>query len=927
MKPLYFLILSFFFWSNVLFSQDTLRVPTTYSSIQSALNAASENDLVLVSPGIYNERLIWPGLSTLSLISTDGSSETIIDGNQGGTVIKMPGNWDSGPNEESVLKGFTIRNGSTVDQDGAGIYLGGGRPTFEDLVLEDNECTGDASWGCGMALRNFAGTIRNCRFDNNVIDTDSRAYGAGANIEFVDDAVIENCDFVGNVAGTDSWAYGGGLYLDMSFQADENAVVDITNCRFITNSTTTSSWSYGAGIYASRFETTQLNISGCHFEGNQTLLGNWRYGGAIHAEVAKLKIENCTFNENVSVNGLAIHVEEDWGSENTVVEINGCEFSNHESGSSNPEYAGVLHAETNVNLNNSVFHHNYCSAIATGFISSSSSGSIDVQQTNLVYNLGGISANVEADFSISNSIIWNYDSQLSNGTFDVKYSIVKGGYSGVGVLSSDPLFTDEYNFIPQTTSPCLGAGQPNSLTTDIAGNSRPNPPNSFPDIGAYEIYQQSRNIRASFYYDENGNGEKEADEQNLSVGQVRIDGEVYSNFLSDGILQSAELGEVSVEFVDLEEDNWYLTSEASYVIDVIGDDFYEEVSFGLLPTIAFTKLESSIYSGNFRCGEWVDFEVSAYNNGTTIETGVLWFNVDERIEEIYFETLPDTVVGDYTYGWYFEDLFLGETFRVDIQIKSPLIEDEADVGQLFYFKAWTNEVPARDFFCYDIEHRCSFDPNDKQVFPNRPDSLALLDGAMQYLIRFQNTGNDYAKDVVLVDTLSEHLDMNTFRVLGSSHPELLQVKIEEERHVQFIFNNIFLPDSLTQPEASQGYVQFLIYPKEGLAEETVITNTGHIYFDFNPAIVTNQTHSILVEEFPIVSIDPTDVISVHFYPNPATDIIQFNQTVESVRLFDGNGRVCMQAKQVNQIDVGALSAGIYIIEINGQKELHSVVIE
>ena len=67
-------------------AQNTLLVPSAYSTIQAAVNASVDGDTVLVSPGLYNETVSLNGksivLASLYLTTGDTSyiSSTIIDG-------------------------------------------------------------------------------------------------------------------------------------------------------------------------------------------------------------------------------------------------------------------------------------------------------------------------------------------------------------------------------------------------------------------------------------------------------------------------------------------------------------------------------------------------------------------------------------------------------------------------------------------------------------------------------------------------------------------------------------------------------------------------------------------------------------------------------------------------------------------------------
>ena len=223
----------------------------------------------------------------------------------------------------------------------------------------------------------------------------------------------------------------------------------------------------------------------------------------------------------------------------------------------------------------------------------------------------------------------------------------------------------------------------------------------------------------------------------------------------------------------------------------------------------------------------------------------------------------------------------------------------------------------REELCYEQELRCAYDPNDKRVFPNRPDSLALLGEEMLYSIRFQNTGNDVADDVVVVDTLDTNLDLSTFTIINSSHPDLLEVVFDraEQNIVNFRFENIFLPDSTTNEPASNGHITYAITPKEGLPIDTEITNTAFIYFDFNPPIITNTTSSTLVDVFPpLVSTKETEEWNDLFiYPNPTQRTINLNEEADLIQIFNLDGQLLMAKEKTRRLSLATLPSATYVL--------------
>jgi hypothetical protein len=141
----------------------------------------------------------------------------------------------------------------------------------------------------------------------------------------------------------------------------------------------------------------------------------------------------------------------------------------------------------------------------------------------------------------------------------------------------------------------------------------------------------------------------------------------------------------------------------------------------------------------------------------------------------------------------------------------------------------------------------SYDPNDKQVFPSgvTEHRYTPTDTRLNYLIRFQNTGTDVAYKVVVIDTLSAHLDISTLEIGAVSHSYKLSVSGKQRPVLTFTFNNIMLPDSNANERGSHGFINISIQAKEGLQEKTRIDNYADIFFDYNEPVRTNATSNTL----------------------------------------------------------------------------------
>ena len=235
--------------------------------------------------------------------------------------------------------------------------------------------------------------------------------------------------------------------------------------------------------------------------------------------------------------------------------------------------------------------------------------------------------------------------------------------------------------------------------------------------------------------------------------------------------------------------------------------------------------------------------------------------------------------------------------------------------------------PASPFIhqaCFNVVN--SFDPNDKTARPEGfgPEHIVWPGTTLDYRIRFQNTGNDTAFLVTILDTLSADLDPGTIELKSSSHP--YRFDLLAGKYMQFTFENILLPDSLTNPEGSQGYVEFSIKPRTDLPIGTTVGNSAAIYFDFNKPVITNTVYRKFDKYFEVTSVNtPGETVPVQIYPNPALAmaIIELPAEITSTgltfELLDVTGRLIRSDKFTGpkyQLICGDLAGGAYFWRIS-----------
>lgn len=146
-------------------SAAVINVPADVGTIQGAIDAALDGDVIQVAPGTYTGSIDFKG-KTIRLIGVQGAAATILDGGGAGSVVQF----FRGESGGTVLQGFTVRNGNGGFGGGGGVLVASSSPTIVDNVITGNV----ACSGAGISV-SFGSPL----IQGNVISGNSQAGCSG----------------------------------------------------------------------------------------------------------------------------------------------------------------------------------------------------------------------------------------------------------------------------------------------------------------------------------------------------------------------------------------------------------------------------------------------------------------------------------------------------------------------------------------------------------------------------------------------------------------------------------------------------------------------------------------------------------------------------------------------------------------------------
>ena len=484
----------------------------------------------------------------------------------------------------------------------------------------------------------------------------------------------------------------------------------------------------------------------------------------------------------------------------------------------------------------------------------------------------------------------------------------------------------------------------------------------------YENLFEKPSIKATVYYDNNGNGIRDADDwlfsnQNLLLSPAGLSAWSDAQDIFRFILQPG-VSELSVL-----PDPLYTSSTPSSV-EIDSDNLTNEcIEFGLEPNGEIIQYTQEFTFVSTRCDVQTSTVISLRNDGNQAIDIVSTLALDEKIEIISSDLTP-TDLDFSTATWEINNLLPGRNIDIEVIVQIPPVSMPNEILN----SSLSSTIQDRDgneILTTTTEDnsvlRCAFDPNDKSVSPDFEGDVnyTLFSDTLIYTVRFQNTGNDTAFNVTILDELDTGLDWSTFEPRSSSHD--FETTLDDNGHVSFHFPNINLPDSIVNEPRSHGFIKYRINSSP-LRIDSIIHNTADIIFDTNPAIRTNTTENILIVSFDQdgdgfiflddcddtnadinpnadeianngidENCDGTDLsTSTHdlssaivlISPNPATEYINIKVDGNldyKVQLYTLNGMLIQAGYNQQQLRLNHLSNGIYILEVQDNNTGQSII--
>lgn len=443
-------------------------------------------------------------------------------------------------------------------------------------------------------------------------------------------------------------------------------------------------------------------------------------------------------------------------------------------------------------------------------------------------------------------------------------------------------------------------------------------------------------IRFDAFIDTNGNGIHDGGEVNYN------DGTFYYERNNDGTVHNIESDTGTYTLYETNPTNTYTVGYDMYtncsVSYTVSPSVYNNLTIptgsGLtmlpFPITIVPCIDLEVYverRETARPGQTYSHWVEYYNAGNQPVSGTISFTCDPAVT-VTAVSNPGAIVTTSGFTFNVGNLQPGEWDYFYVTMQTPP-SPTVSLGDLLTSAISItippgDSDPSNNAMSITEEVTNSYDPNDisERHGPRILFSTFTAQDYLTYSIRFENTGNADAINIRIADLLSTKLDPTTARMVGASHSYVLD---RVGNNLEWTFSGIGLPPSVDATDTGKGFLVFEVKPKAGYAVGDIIPNTASIFFDSNPAIITNTFTTEFVASMAAPEFAQGEV---RLYPNPAKSIVNISLAdaamIESIVVIDISGKLVMaempQAANA-ALNISGLAKGLYFAKItSGDKE-------
>ncbi len=354
------------------------------------------------------------------------------------------------------------------------------------------------------------------------------------------------------------------------------------------------------------------------------------------------------------------------------------------------------------------------------------------------------------------------------------------------------------------------------------------------------------------FHDINGDGMQQPNEPGLPNWPVYIPAISATIFSNASGAVSITLPASNFELQLVNNGDLWISSNSSTQTIGVPDGMVAQ--FGLIPSSGETFWAAGPYDGFWdiiHCEDGYEAGVFLNNTGAVALNGTLTMTCDASFfpeADSYLTIAPDQTAPGFA-QWNIAEFGAGTDGLFSFHIPGPGLDN---IGVTFPFEFTLSLVDENGIEFYTESWTttpfvaCAYDPNDLTATPEGYEAphFILPGQRMQFRVRFQNTGNFPAEDVLILDDLNPQVfNIASFApVYGSAD---YVACLHDDGTIDFIFEDIYLPDAENNEEESHGFVVFEVFARQDIVPGTVLLNQAAIFFDSNPPIITNETfHTI-----------------------------------------------------------------------------------